>query len=298
MKQVAGQLKRVALATLCSVTLLGALSATEAAASPSAPNPVNASNTYTVKSGDSLSGIAAKVGVSLTDLLSANGFQKSSVILPGQVIKLPTKVSSTASTTSASSTNATKTYTVKSGDSLSGIAAKVAVSLTDLLSANGFQKSSVIVPGQVVKLPAHAKVASANASTPAAPATSATSSRVQKILDYAKAQVGKPYRYGAAGPDAFDCSGLVRMAFKQAGLDVPHSSRELSMRGTAVNWKSDGIRAGDLVFTFSSSTPGQIGHVGIAISATQWVESPFSGGSVRIRNLPASDRIQAVRRLV
>ena len=293
MKQVAGQLKRVALATLCSVTLLGALSATEAAASPSAPNPVNASNTYTVKSGDSLSGIAAKVGVSLTDLLSANGFQKSSVILPGQVIKLPTKGTTTASTTSS-----TKTYAVKSGDSLSGIAAKVGVSLTDLLSANGFQKSSVIVPGQVVKLPAHAKVASANASTPAAPATSATSSRVQKILDYAKAQVGKPYRYGAAGPDAFDCSGLVRMAFKQAGLDVPHSSRELSTRGTAVNWKSDGIRAGDLVFTFSSSTPGQIGHVGIAISATQWVESPFSGGSVRIRNLPASDRIQAVRRLV
>ena len=234
MKQVAGQLKRVALATLCSVTLLGALSATQAAASPSSPNPVNASNTYTVKSGDSLSGIAAKVGVSLTDLLSANGFQKS----------------------------------------------------------------SVIVPGQVVKLPAHAKVTSASASTPTAPATSATSSRVQKIIDYAKAQVGKPYRYGAAGPDAFDCSGLVRMAFKQAGLDVPHSSRELSMRGTAVNWKSDGIRAGDLVFTFSSSTPGQIGHVGIAISATQWVESPFSGGSVRIRNLPASDRIQAVRRLV
>ena len=293
MKQVAGQLKRVALATLCSVTLLGAHSATQAAASPSSPNPVNASNTYTVKSGDSLSGIAAKVGVSLTDLLSANGFQKSSVILPGQVIKLPTKGSSTASTTSS-----TKTYAVKSGDSLSGIAAKVGVSLTDLLSANGFQKSSVIVPGQVVKLPAHAKVTSASASTPTAPATSATSSRVQKIIDYAKAQVGKPYRYGAAGPDAFDCSGLVRMAFKQAGLDVPHSSRELSMRGTAVNWQSDGIRAGDLVFTFSSSTPGQIGHVGIAISATQWVESPFSGGSVRVANLPAATKIQAVRRLV
>ena len=293
MKQVVGQLKRVVLATLCSATLLGALSATQVAASPSTPNPVNASNTYTVKSGDSLSGIAAKVGVSLTDLLSANGFQKSSVILPGQVIKLPTKSSSAGSPSSAA-----KTYSVKSGDSLSGIAAKVGVSLTDLLSANGFQKSSVIVPGQVIKLPTHAKVVTANATSPTAVASSATSSRVQKIIDFAKAQVGKPYRYGAAGPDAFDCSGLVRVAFKQAGLDVPHSSRELSLRGTAVDWKRDGIRAGDLVFTFSSSTPGQIGHVGIAISATQWVESPFSGGSVRIANLPTATKIQAVRRLV
>ncbi|MFM8649451.1 MAG: NlpC/P60 family protein, partial [Actinomycetota bacterium] len=89
-----------------------------------------------------------------------------------------------------------------------------------------------------------------------------------------------------------------RVAFKQAGLDVPHSSRELSLRGTAVDWQRDGIRAGDLVFTFSSSTPGRIGHVGIATSATQWVESPFSGGSVRIANLPAATKIQSVRRLV
>ncbi len=292
MKQIVGQLKRVALATLCSASLLGAMTATQVSASPSAPNPVNASNTYTVKSGDSLSGIAAKVGVPLTELLSANGFQKSSVILPGQVIKLPIKSTSTAPSSAAS-----KSYAVKSGDSLSGIAAKVGVSLTELLSANGFQKSSVIVPGQVINLPAHAKSASTSASA-ATTANPSTPSRVQKIVDFAKAQVGKPYRYGAAGPDAFDCSGLVRMAFKQAGLDVPHSSRELVLRGTAVDWKRNGIRAGDLVFTISSATPGQIGHVGIAISATQWVESPYTGSSVRIRNLPASDKIQAVRRLV
>ena len=293
MKQVVEQLKRVALATLCSATLLGAVTATQVSASPSTPNPVNASNTYTVKSGDSLSGIAAKVGVSLTELLSANGFQKSSVILPGQVIKLPLKNPSTAASTSSA-----KTYAVKSGDSLSGIAAKVSVSLTELLSANGFQKSSVIVPGQVIKLPAHAKIATSSTSASAAAPTAAASSKVQKVVDFAKAQVGKPYRYGAAGPDAFDCSGLVRMAFKQVGLDVPHSSRELSLRGVAVDWQRDGIRAGDLVFTFSSSTPGQIGHVGIAISSTQWVESPFSGGNVRIANLPSAAKIQAVRRLV
>jgi cell wall-associated NlpC family hydrolase len=187
---------------------------------------------------------------------------------------------------------------VKSGDSLSGIAAKVGVSLTDLLSANGFVKSSVILPGQVIKLPATAKVATTATAGSATASTSSTLGRVQKIVDFAKSQVGKPYRYGAAGPDAYDCSGLVRAAFKQVGLNVPHSSRELSVLGTEVNWKRDGIRAGDLVFTFSSSTPGQIGHVGIAISSTQWVESPFSGGAVRVANLPSASKIQVVRRLV
>ena len=289
MKQVVVQLKRVGLATLCAATLLGAVSTT-AMASPSSSSSSTAPSTYTVKSGDSLSGIAAKVGVTLTELLSANGFQKSSVILPGQVIKVPPK--STGSSPTASS----KTYAVKSGDSLSGIAAKVSVTLPELLSANGFQKSSVIHPGQVIKLPSSAKVtAAASSGTPAA--TASTSTRVQKIVDFAKAQVGKPYKYGAAGPEAFDCSGLVRAAFKQAGLNVPHSSRELSVMGTSVDWKRDGIRAGDLVFTFSSSTPGQIGHVGIAISSTQWVESPFSGGSVRVANIPSATKIQAVRRL-
>ena len=289
MKQVVVQLKRVGLATLCAATLLGAVSTT-AMASPSSSSSSTAPSTYTVKSGDSLSGIAAKVGVTLTELLSANGFQKSSVILPGQVIKVPPK------STSSSPTASSKTYTVKSGDSLSGIAAKVSVTLPELLSANGFQKSSVIVPGQIIKLPSSAKVTVAAATNPNV-ATTSTSTRVQKIVDFAKAQVGKPYKYGAAGPDAFDCSGLVRAAFKQAGLNVPHSSRELSVMGTSVDWKRDGIRAGDLVFTFSSSTPGQIGHVGIAISSTQWVESPFSGGSVRVANIPSATKIQAVRRL-
>jgi peptidoglycan DL-endopeptidase LytE len=292
-KSVAEQLKRVGLATLCAVTLLGAMSST-AMASPSSSSSSTAPSTYTVKSGDSLSGIAAKVGVTLTELLSANGFQKTSVILPGQVIKLPSK--STASASTAVSSLAAKTYAVKSGDSLSGIAAKVGVTLTELLSANGFQKSSVIVPGQIIKLPSSAKVSAPSTASPTV-ATASTSTRVQKILDFAKAQVGKPYKYGAAGPDAFDCSGLVRAAFKQAGLNVPHSSRELSLMGTSVDWKRDGIRAGDLVFTFSSSTPGQIGHVGIAISSTQWVESPFSGGAVRVANIPTASKIQAVRRL-
>ena len=241
MKRAVDQLKRLGAATLCAATLLGALSTSSASASPNSSNSSTSATTYTVKSGDSLSGIAAKVGVSLTDLLSANGFQKTSVIHSGQIIKLPASAKVSTSATVASASTSTSTSTSVS--------------------------------------------------------TSSTSSRVQKIIDFAKSQVGKPYRYGAAGPDAYDCSGLVRAAFKQAGLNVPHSSRQLSVLGTEVDWKRNGIRAGDLVFTFSSSTPGQIGHVGIAISSTQWVESPFSGGAVRVANLPSAAKIQAVRRL-
>ena len=60
----------------------------------------------------------------------------------------------------------------------------------------------------------------------------------------------------------------------------------------------DDIRAGDLVFTFSSRNPTQISHVGIAISSTEWIEAPFTGAAVRITRLPSDSRIQAVQRIL
>lgn len=122
-----------------------------ASATTTASTSSNASSdSYTVKPGDTLSGIAAKQGVGLSTLLSANGLSTSSVIYPGQNLKL--SGSSTSSTVSTASSTSGGSYKVKSGDTLSGIAAIQKVSLSTLLKANGLSASSVIYPGQQLKL--------------------------------------------------------------------------------------------------------------------------------------------------
>ncbi|MEN9803286.1 MAG: hypothetical protein RIS41_133 [Actinomycetota bacterium] len=287
--------KRTVLASLCAATALGVVGVPGAQADGRTSN--NAANVYVVKPGEWLARIASKNGVTLNALLAVNGFQTTTVIHPGQTIKLPDSSKAAASTptvVSPSSANVAVggSYTVRSGDSLSLIASKNGVTLNALLSVNSFQRTTVILPGQSIKLPAGA------ASTNTSNGSSASDTKVSKVLEFARAQIGTPYRFGAAGPDAYDCSGLVRAAFRQTGITLPHSSLEQSKRGTAIDWRSEGIRPGDLVFTFSSSNPTQISHVGIAISDTQWIEAPFTGADVRITRLPSDSRIQAVRRIV
>ena len=291
--------KRTVLASLCAATVLGVVGVPGVQADGRTSN--NSGNVYVVKPGEWLSRIASKNGISLNALLAVNGFEKSTVIHPGQVIKLPAGALPAAS----GSTGATKvssnavavggSYTVKPGDSLSLIASRAGVTLNSLLAVNGFQRTTVILPGQSIRLPMGATIASPTSPTPA---VSAADSRITKVLEFARAQIGKPYRFGAAGPDAYDCSGLVRAAFRQIGVTLPHSSLEQSKRGTAIDWRTEEIRPGDLVFTFSSINPTQISHVGIAVSDTQWIEAPFTGADVRITKMPSDTRIQAVRRIV
>ena len=269
--------------------VVGAVLALGVFASPAAASSNKTSIGYVVKAGDSLSRIAAKSGVSLDALLAVNGFKKSTVILPGQTISLPSGSRSVIAQSESmpSAASSTGSYTVKAGDSLSRIASMHGISLDALLGLNGFQRSSVIVPGQQIAVPAGAT-----------PVVAPQPSRIDRVLEFARNQVGKPYQFGSAGPEAYDCSGLVRAAFKQIGVDLPHQSLLQSQRGVAVDWISEDVRPGDLVFTFSTRNPTQISHVGIAISATEWIEAPFSGASVRITRLPSDARIQAVQRIV
>jgi peptidoglycan endopeptidase LytE len=276
----------------------GALADSKSKTTNSSSATATAGLTYVVVKNDSLTGIASKTKVKFNDLLAVNGFKSSSVILPGQVIKLPdaavvvTVSVKSAVVAAAPAIASSATYTVVKNDSLSGIAAKAKVSLSAFLAVNGFTKKSVIRPGQVVKLPEGATTASTTAATHAVP------SRLQTVLDFARAQVGKPYAFATAGPNSYDCSGLTKAAFAQVKVSLPHQSLLQSKLGTAIDWKSVGIQAGDLVFTYSTKNTTQISHVGIAISATQWIEAPYTGGSVRISNLPSASKIQAVRRVL
>ena len=293
--------------SLCSAIMLGvvgvpgALADSKSKTTNSSSATATAGLTYVVVKNDSLTGIASKTKVKFYDLLAVNGFKSSSVILPGQVIKLPdaavvvTVSVSGAVVAAAPAIASSATYTVVKNDSLSGIASKAKVSLSEFLTVNGFTKSSVIRPGQIVKLPEGAKV---SVVTAAVASTNAAPSRMQVVLDFAKAQVGKPYEFAKAGPTSYDCSGLTKAAFAQVKVSLPHQSLLQSKLGTAIDWKSVGIQAGDLVFTYSTKNTTQISHVGIAISATQWIEAPYTGGSVRISTLPSASKIQAVRRVL
>lgn len=294
MKRSIKYLRQTLLASLCSATVLGLVGVPGALAkSPSngLSSETPSSLTYTVTKNDSLSGIARKTKVNLAGLLQVNNFVLSSLIMPGQIIKLPTSSTSIASSTST-------TYTVVKNDSLSGIAQKAQVTLSSFLKINGFSKSSVIMPGQVVKLPVgHLFAAPASAPAPAS-VNPKVNARIQTVIDFAMAQIGKPYAFGTAGPLTYDCSGLVRASFATVKINLPHQSLLQSTYGTAVDWKTTPIQKGDLVFSFSSRTPQQIGHVGIAISSTQWIVAPYTGTTVSISRLPSIDKIQAVRRIL
>ena len=103
-------------------------------------------------------------------------------------------------------------------------------------------------------------------------------------MQEAASHAGKPYRYGAAGPNAFDCSGFTMYVFAQLGVSLPHNSAAQydAVRRIA---KSD-LQLGDLVFMRSG---GRISHVGIyAGDNTMWV-ARRSGTTITRQTLWTSD---------
>ncbi len=123
----------------------------------------------------------------------------------------------------------------------------------------------------------------------------AVPSPVDRVVAYALAQRGRPYRRGAAGPGAFDCSGLTRAAYATVGVDLPHYSVTQADRGRAIDWRTEPIRAGDLVFVRGDTPVIDLGHVGLAVSATEWVVASRPGVPVRVTRIPTA--IQRVRRV-
>lgn len=121
-----------------------------------------------------------------------------------------------------------------------------------------------------------------------------SASTERAALNYAESQIGKPYEWGAAGPDTYDCSGLVMWAYAQVGVSVDHWTGFQWNEGAHISLSD--LRAGDLVF-FATNTndPNTIHHVGMYIGNGQMVEAPYTGANVRISNAFRDDLIGAVR---
>jgi cell wall-associated NlpC family hydrolase len=94
-------------------------------------------------------------------------------------------------------------------------------------------------------------------------------------------QVGKPYRWGATGPASYDCSGLVRFAYADAGLSLPRTSRQQWSAGRHVRVAD--LRPGDLVFwAHNPADPATIHHVGMYVGQGLMVHAPHTGALVRV----------------
>jgi cell wall-associated NlpC family hydrolase len=110
----------------------------------------------------------------------------------------------------------------------------------------------------------------------------------------ALAQVGKPYRWGATGPGSFDCSGLVRFAYANAGLSLPRTSRQQWSAGRHVQVNS--LRPGDLVFwAHDPADPSTIHHVGLYLGQGLMVHAPHTGALVRVDGIRPSGYAGATR---
>ncbi|MFF4035255.1 NlpC/P60 family protein [Streptomyces sviceus] len=126
---------------------------------------------------------------------------------------------------------------------------------------------------------AHASRAATGAreelSTPGAATTEAPDSRAGAAVSYAYAKLGSPYVWGATGPDAFDCSGLVQAAYRSAGISLPRTTYAQIDAGRRVS-RSE-LLPGDLVFFYSG-----ISHVGLYIGNGQMIHAPNPSAPVRV----------------
>ncbi|QTC40458.1 LysM peptidoglycan-binding domain-containing protein [Bacillus sp. V3] len=216
----------------------------------------SSAKTYTVQSGDYLSKIGQKFDVYVAELKEWNNLS-SDVIYPGQVLNVSASTGST--TTQVKSATTGSTYTVQSGDTLSHIAVRYDVSVSQIKSWNGL-KSDTIYVGQKLSM---------GGST----SDGGDSSQTSNVVDVAKKYIGTPYKWGGTTPSGFDCSGFIYYVFNQAGTSISRTNTEgYYSKSTAIS----NPKPGDLVF-FKNTYKSGISHMGIYLGDGEFIHASDSG---------------------
>lgn len=255
-------------------------------------------DTYKVVSGDTLSSIASKHGISYKSIMDKNDLN-STMIYPGQTLTIsgaaaPKKEVSNESAQPAA-TVSNGNYTVAQGDTLGKIATANSTSVSNLMAVNNLN-STMIYLGQSLKVTgtgtavATQEAPTSNvvqASNPvqqpqqqqAAQTTVQGSGGLVAATKAALGQIGVPYVFGGSSTSGFDCSGLIDYALKQGGYNYGRmSAAGYYSLGTSVSTP----QYGDLVF-FKDTYKAGISHVGFYIGGGQMISA--SGDQVQIDNI-------------
>jgi len=246
--------------------------------SSSGSNSSGSTSTYKVKSGDTLSHIASRHGVSVANLKKWNNLS-SDLIRVGQ--KLSVKGGSSSGSSSSGSSNSgssssKKTYTVKSGDSLSKIASQYGVTVSKLKSWNSL-KSDTIYIGQKLSINGKSSGGSSGSSGSSGGSSSGSANAgfdVNKLVNEAKKHQGVPYVWGGQSTSGFDCSGYIHYVYNKAGLKSGRTNTEgYYSRSFYIN----NPQVGDLVF-FEGTYKAGISHMGIYLGNNQFIHAGTSTG--------------------
>ena len=163
---------------------------------------------------------------------------------------------------------------------------------TTLTSNKGITlKTSELKTTKVIKAPSDTGVTSDSGNN----ASRGAISKGNEVVNYAYKFLGKPYVYGATGPNAFDCSGLTQYVYNKFGVGLSRTTYTQVGEGTKVQ-RSD-LRSGDLVFF---NTEGSISHVGIYIGGGEFIHAPRTGKPVMVSSLSDgyySERYATARRI-
>lgn len=151
---------------------------------------------YTVKSGDTLSGIASQYNTTVNQIVSLNQLSNPNLIYVGQVLKLKNSQTTNSSSSSSTATTTAGTYTVKAGDTLSAIASRYSTSSSTLASLNSLSNPNLIYVGQVLKVSSNASTSSSTSSSANSTVTTAASYTVKAgdTLSAIAAKYGTTYQ--------------------------------------------------------------------------------------------------------
>ncbi|BAC14858.1 peptidoglycan hydrolase (DL-endopeptidase II family) (cell wall-binding protein) [Oceanobacillus iheyensis HTE831] len=249
-------------------------------------------STYTVKRGDTLSGIASKHGISLSNLMKWNNLS-TTLIYPGDKFVVSKNGSSNSGSNNSgsnsgnsnsgnSNSGSSKVHSVKSGDTLSALAYKYNTTVSNLKKWNNLN-SSLIYVGQKLKVSSSGSSGNNNSNNGGSDSSNVdVDYNVDKLISTAKSLNGTPYVWGGSTPSGFDCSGFIYHVYNKAGKDISRtSSQGYFDRSYYVN----SPQKGDLVF-FKNTYKSGISHLGIYIGNNQFIHAGSSG--VQITSLDNS----------
>ncbi len=195
--------------------------------------------TYEVSSGDTLTHIARREGVSLAALLEANGLNRDSTIFVGQSLRIPGSGNgdSTASSTRSTSTpsdSGTTSYEVRSGDTLSGIASRHNTTVAQIRSANQLRSDTIRV-GQTLQIPNGSSASSTDRSTPSSSASGSTQRGNGEVHTVQSGETPSHIarRYGISVSALMEANGITDARRIQVGqrLNIPGGTTGIT--GTA-----------------------------------------------------------------